>query len=65
MSGDFWVMLGIMIFVILGQAVLWSWVLIERRRKAPDVPILNWPELVVSARKLADDYYKQFTRRRS
>ncbi|NJN19371.1 MAG: hypothetical protein HC822_25525 [Oscillochloris sp.] len=57
MSSSFWIMLGIVAFVMIAQAVLWSWVLIERRRKIPDVPIFNWGELQDSARQLADRYY--------
>jgi hypothetical protein len=34
---DAWVMLGIVLFVLIGQAALWSWVFIQWRRKAPDV----------------------------
>ncbi|NNJ08894.1 hypothetical protein EKD04_000980 [Chloroflexales bacterium ZM16-3] len=59
---DLWVMIGIVVFVMIGQAALWSWVLIERQRKIPDVKILNWDELVVEARKIADNYYKAMGR---
>jgi hypothetical protein len=34
---DLWIMLGIVLFVMLGQAALWSWVFIQWRRKVPDV----------------------------
>lgn len=61
--GDFWYMLGIVVFVMLAQAALWSWVLIERRRKVPDVPIFNWRELQTAARQLADRYYSYWQNR--
>lgn len=34
---DRWIMLGIVLFVLLGQAALWSWVFVQWRKKAPDV----------------------------
>ncbi|MEI7771123.1 MAG: hypothetical protein WCI67_14110 [Chloroflexales bacterium] len=61
--GDFWVMVGIVVFVFLGQAVLWSWVLIQRQRLIPDVEIFNWNELVAGAKKIADNYYKSMGRK--
>ncbi len=61
--GDFWVMVGIVVFVFLGQAALWSWVIIQRRRLIPDAEILNWNDLVASAQKIADNYYKAMGRR--
>ncbi|MEF3273486.1 MAG: hypothetical protein K6356_03665 [Chloroflexus sp.] len=42
---DFWIMVGIVIFVFIGQAILWSWVIIRRNQVAPDVKIFNWREL--------------------
>ncbi|NJM06368.1 hypothetical protein HC891_09490 [Candidatus Gracilibacteria bacterium] len=45
MSFDQLVMLGIVVFVMLGQAILWSWVFIKKRQVAPDVRIFNWREL--------------------
>ncbi|GIV89452.1 hypothetical protein [Chloroflexus sp.] len=42
---DFWIMVGIVIFVFIGQAILWSWVIIQRNKVAPDVKIFNWREL--------------------
>jgi hypothetical protein len=45
LSVDQWIMLGIVVFVMLGQAVLWSWVFIMKRQVAPDVRIFNWAEL--------------------
>jgi hypothetical protein len=59
MSGSFWIMIGIVAFVMLAQAVLWSWVLIERRRKIPDVKIFNWRELSDGARRLIDEAYRR------
>jgi hypothetical protein len=61
---SFGIMLGIVVLVVVGQALLWSWVLIERQRKVPDVQIFNWRELSDSLRSLADAYYKQFRRDR-
>ena len=58
------IMLGIVLFVVLGQAVLWSWVFIERRRKIPDVKIMNLRELAQAARQAADNYYRRFRERR-
>ena len=63
MSSSFWIMLGIVAFVMIAQAGLWSWVLIERRRKVPDVPIFNWQELRTAARQLADRYYDYWQKR--
>jgi hypothetical protein len=64
MTGSFWIMVGIVLFVMAGQAVLWSWVLIERRRKIPDVKIFNIRELFDGARKLIDEYYNRRERAR-
>ncbi|MEI7645967.1 MAG: hypothetical protein WCJ55_16990 [Chloroflexales bacterium] len=61
--GNFWVMVGIVVFVFLGQALLWSWVLIQRQRLIPDVEIFNWDELVAEAKKIADNYYRAMGRR--
>jgi hypothetical protein len=60
---DLWIMIGIVVFVVIGQAVLWSWVLIERQRKVPDVKIFNWKELTAEAQKIAENYYKTVGRR--
>jgi hypothetical protein len=51
------------VLVVVGQAVLWSWVLLERQRKIPDVEIFNWNDLVASAKQIADNYYKAMGRR--
>lgn len=56
---DGWIMFGIMVFVIVAQGLLWSWVFIERRRKVPDVKIMNLRELYDAARRGIDDYYKR------
>ncbi|WP_129626747.1 hypothetical protein [Candidatus Oscillochloris fontis] len=61
---DGWIMIGIVVFVMIGQAVLWGWVLIEHQRKIPDVKILNWQELVSDAKRMADDYYKMMSPKR-
>ncbi len=61
---DGWIMIGIVVFVMIGQAVLWGWVFIERQRKIPDVKIINWQELVADAKRMADDYYKMMTPKR-
>lgn len=42
---DLWIMIGIVIFVFIGQAILWSWVIIRRNQVAPGVKIFNWREL--------------------
>jgi hypothetical protein len=47
---DGWVMLGIMLFVLLGQAALWSWVFVQWQRKAPEVQPPNPRELYDAAR---------------
>ncbi|MBX0326302.1 hypothetical protein K2Z83_01160 [Oscillochloris sp. ZM17-4] len=60
---NLWIMIGIVVFVMISQAVLWSWVLIERQRKIPDVKIFNWQELVAEAQKIADNYYKAMGQR--
>jgi hypothetical protein len=60
---SFWIMVGIVVLVVIGQAVLWSWVLIERQRKIPDVEIFNWSDLAAGARQIADNYYKAMGRR--
>lgn len=60
---SFWIMVGIVVFVMIGQAVLWSWVLIERQRRIPGVQIFNWDEMVAWARELAEGYYKPAKRR--
>lgn len=58
-----WVMIGIVVFVMIGQVVLWSWVFIEHQRKIPNVAIFNWDELVADAKRMADDYYRAMGRR--
>ncbi|NCC35873.1 MAG: hypothetical protein EOM24_28240 [Chloroflexia bacterium] len=60
---DGWIMFGIMAFVIIAQGVLWSWVLIERRRKVPDVKLMNWRELYDASRKAIDNYYNSMRNR--
>jgi hypothetical protein len=60
---SFWIMVGIMVFVVVAQGLLWSWVLIERQRKIPDVKIFNWAELAEWARRAADRYYQASGRR--
>jgi flagellar basal body-associated protein FliL len=45
MGGSLWIMLGIVLFVFVGQAILWSWVLIQRKQKVPDVEIFKWREI--------------------
>lgn len=60
---DGWIMFGIMIFVIVAQGLLWSWVFIERRRKTPDVKIMNLRELYDAARRGIDDYYRRLRNR--
>lgn len=56
---DGWIMLGIMVFVIVAQGLLWSWVFIERRRKVPDVKVMNMRELYDAARQGIDGYYQR------
>jgi hypothetical protein len=58
---DGWIMFGIMVFVIVAQGLLWSWVFIERRRKVPDVKIMNLRELYELSRRAIDDYYRKIT----
>ncbi len=59
MTGDGWIMVGIMVFVLIAQTALWMWVLIEKRNKAPDVEIINMRELLESSRRSIDEYYNQ------
>lgn len=59
-----WIMLGIMIFVIIAQVVLWVWVVSERNRKIPDVKIFNFKEIGATWREWADNYYRSFRERR-
>ena len=59
MTGDGWIMVGIMVFVLIAQTALWMWVLIEKRNKAPDVEIINLRELLESSRRSIDEYYSQ------
>ncbi len=59
MAGDGWIMLGIMLFVIVAQGALWVWVLLEKRNKAPDVPIVNWQELIETSRRAIEDAARQ------
>ena len=59
MTSSFWIMIGIVVFVMAGQALLWSWVFLERRRKIPDVKIFNIRELFDGARKQIDDFYNR------
>jgi hypothetical protein len=47
---DIWIMLGIVLFVLIGQAALWSWVFVQWRRKAPDVQPPHPRELYDAAR---------------
>ncbi|NTU84375.1 MAG: hypothetical protein HGA45_34270 [Chloroflexales bacterium] len=61
---DGWIMFGIMVFVIIAQGALWAWVLIEKRNKIPDVPIMNWRELVEISRRGIEDYYRQLRTKR-
>lgn len=61
---DVWIMIGIMVFVLIAQAGLWIWVILERRRKLPDVEVLNWRDLYNSARRAVDEYDKSMRYRR-
>jgi hypothetical protein len=58
---DGWIMFGIMVFVIVAQGALWAWVFIERKRKVPDVKIMNLRELYDLSRGAIDDYYRKLT----
>jgi hypothetical protein len=60
---DGWIMFGIMVFVIIAQGLLWSWVFIERRRKVPDVKVMNVRELYEAARRGIDEYYRSLRKR--
>lgn len=60
---DGWIMFGIMLFVIVAQGVLWAWVFIERRRKIPDVKIMNLRELYDAARSGIDNMYRRVRNR--
>jgi hypothetical protein len=59
MAIDGWIMIGIMLFVLVAQGLLWSWVFIQRRRVAPDVKVMNLRELYDLARSSIDDYYRR------
>ncbi len=61
---DGWIMFGIMVFVIVAQGLLWSWVFIERRRKVPDAKIMNLRELYDATRRSIDNYYRSTRSRR-
>ncbi|MFV9507823.1 MAG: hypothetical protein AB4911_25015 [Oscillochloridaceae bacterium umkhey_bin13] len=60
---DGWIMFGIMMFVIVAQGLLWSWVFIERRRKVPDAKIMNLRELYDASRQWIDNYYRKVANR--
>jgi hypothetical protein len=60
---DGWIMLGIVAFVMVSQGLLWAWVFIERRRKIPDVKIMNLRELYDQSRRAIDDYYRSLRSR--
>jgi hypothetical protein len=60
---DGWIMFGIMLFVLIAQGALWAWVILERRRKVPDVRIMNMRELVESSRSAIEDYYRSLRSR--
>jgi hypothetical protein len=60
---DGWIMFGIMFFVIVAQGLLWAWVFIERRRKVPDVKIMNLRELYDASRRSIDEYYRRLRNR--
>lgn len=53
------VMLGIVAFVVVAQGILWSWVFLERRRRIPDVKLMNLRELAATTRQALDTYYRQ------
>ncbi len=61
---DGWIMFGIMLFVIVAQGVLWSWVLIERRRKVPDAKIMNLREMIEFSREAIEKSYNKMRSRR-
>ncbi len=61
---DGWIMLGIVIFVMVAQGLLWSWVFIQKQRVAPDVKIMNLRELYDGLRKTIDDFTRRGTERR-
>lgn len=53
------IMLGIMLFVLIAQGMLWAWVFAERNRKIPDVKILNWSELMEQSRQAIEEAYRR------
>jgi hypothetical protein len=59
MMNDLGVMIGIVVFVMAAQAVLWSWVLLRRRKVAPDVAIFNWRELYDATRAWIDSFSRR------
>ncbi|GAB4443342.1 MAG: hypothetical protein OHK0015_43180 [Chloroflexi bacterium OHK40] len=61
---DGWIMLGIVVFVMVAQGLLWSWVFLERRRVAPDVKFMNLRELYDLTRQAIDDFYQRRRGRR-
>ena len=61
---DGWIMLAIVVFVMLAQGLLWSWVFIQKQRVAPDVKIMNLRELSDQLRKTIDDFSQRGTERR-
>jgi hypothetical protein len=64
MAIDGWIMIGIMVFVLVAQGLLWAWVFTTRRRVAPDVKVMNLRELYDQSRKAIDDYYRRIQQNR-
>lgn len=64
MAIDGWIMIGIMVFVLVAQGLLWAWVFLQRRRVAPDVKVMNLRELYDLSRKSIDDYYRRIQQNR-
>ncbi len=60
---DFWIMVGIVVFVFIGQVALWGWVFMQRQRLLPGVRVSNWDDIVIWAKELADGYYRPKSRR--
>ena len=56
---DLLVMIGIVVFVMIAQGLLWSWVFLRRRKVAPDVQIFNWRELYDATRRWVDGFSRR------
>jgi hypothetical protein len=58
-ADGFWFKAIFVLFVVIAQGLLWSWVFIRRRQVVPEVKIFNFREIYDWARAEIDRFYRR------